>query len=701
MYYNTPNINRYLEFILAYRKQIILFFTLIAIVFMTTLKPKFLSSDELFWLESSKEAKKTDTRHFERYKQSKLIVHTTQFDDATMAQLQKLQQELSALPQVKKVSSICSNDFIENESDSNNSRMLVVLNSAQIDSLKLKQLIKKSRNSYCNVVDKEFTTFYFFISATGAVDVSKLHIPGQYEYIHFDDKIHWNILFLYLLIFTATLVLAFRVLFRNYIAAFTALFVLTLSTILTFGTIILITGIDTIHITMPFITISIALVEFLYFYYRWHVSQYKTNEIHALRKMLNRNMTPAMWTSVLTLLGLGSLVFIDSDIIRLLSLSVIVSSIVSYILNLTVLPSILSHFTLRHTHVPYVKLGYLLASNELHYNKKFLLGFLSISYLFLIVGAVTIFSKSHSFFQLQVQNEQLELKVPYKQIDLGLIASLEQFTNDLQNRFGDGLGDVVSIVSLVHSLNDANTQTGELDDEALLQALFFIDLYGLNDKYFDDNAVNVVINLFDINKLELLEWLQEYTDIELYFLDDATLFSLAKYNQTLLLATSLFFALVLIGIVTGWIFRSYAMIFVGFSVNLIPILWFGMIITLLDIPLGIEMLIAMTISLGLASDATIHFAYKYFRLRYFGRTQKHTLEKLFFYAGIPVIIGSLVLICVFGSLYFSQVESLQLIGAYSALLIFISLLSDLFVLPVMLLFVDRFQKKQSSLEQSF
>jgi hypothetical protein len=28
----------------------------------------------------------------------------------------------------------------------------------------------------------------------------------------------------------------------------------------------------TIHVTMPFITISIALIEYLYFYYRWHVS---------------------------------------------------------------------------------------------------------------------------------------------------------------------------------------------------------------------------------------------------------------------------------------------------------------------------------------------------------------------------------------------------------------------------------------------
>lgn len=695
MYYHTQNLNGYLEFVLIHRKKIILLFTLVAIFFINTLEPKFLSSDELFWLESSKETTKSSQYNFEHYKQSKLVVHITKFNDETKAQLQKLQQDLSVLPNVKKVSSIFSNDFIENESDSDNSRMPVVVNSTQLNSLKLKQLIKKSHNNYYNVVNKDFKTFYFFISATDSVDISKVRIPAEHEYIHFDYKVHWDVLFIYLLIFAATMILAFKVLFRNYISSFTALFILTLSTILTFGTIILITGINTIHITMPFITISIALVEFLYFYYRWHVSQYKSNERDALRKMLNRNMAPAMWTSILTFLGLGSLVFIDSDIIKLLSLSVIVSSVVSYVLNLTVLPSILSHFTLRHAHVPYVKLGYLLSSSEIHYSKKFLFGFLSLIYLLFILGAVEIYSKNHSFFQLHVQNEQLELKIPYKQIDLNLIHSLENFKDDLQSRFGDGLGDVVSIASLVHSLNETNTQTDKLNEEALLQALFYIDLYRLNDKYFDDNAVNVVVNLFDINKLELLQWLQKYNNIELYFLDDATLFSLAKYDKILLLASSLFFALILIGIITGWIFRSFAMIFVGFTVNLIPIISFGVITALLRIPLSIEMLIAMTISLGLASDATIHFAFKYFRSKYFGRSQKHSLEKVFFYAASPVIIGSLVLVLVFASLYFSQVESLQLIGVYSALLIFISLLSDLFVLPVMLLFVDRFQNKKN------
>ncbi len=692
MYYNTPNIHRYLDFIVKYRKLVILFFIFLATLSGMLFQPKFLSSDELFWLNDSKEFQKTEAKKFDTYKQSKLIINIDKLDDDSLVPLQKLHTDLLSLKGVQKVSSIFSNDYIENRYDSESSNMLVVLNCTQVDTLQLKQLLKKAHNDYCNVVDNNLSTFYFYISATENLDLSTLSIPGTYQYIDSVDEIKWGVLSIYAFIFASVLLIIFRILFRNYLAAFSAMFVITLSTVLTFTTIIMLTGIHTIHITMPFITISIALVEFLYFYYRWHVSQYKTNVFHSLRKMLNRSMVPAMWTSVLTILGLGSLVLIDSDIIKLLSLSVIVSSVVSYMLNLTLLPALLSHFSLKHTHVPYAKLGYLLASNELHYNRKFLFTFLSITYILAIVGSFLIYSKSHNFFQLQVQNEQIELKIPYEQIDLNLVHAIEYFTKDLQEKFEDGLGEIVSITTLIHNLNEANTQTDLLDEEALLQALFYIDLYKLNNKYFDNNSINIVINIFDINKLELLDWLVNYKNIEIYFLDQDTLLSIAKYDQTILLATSLFAALFIIGLITGWIFRLKTMIFVGFSVNLIPILWFGVLITLFDVALSLEMLIAMTISLGLASDATIHFAFKYFRLRYFGHSQKHALEKVFFYAGIPVIIGSIVLITVFGSLYFSQIESLQLIGLYSALLITLSLLSDLFILPVMLLFVDKFHQ---------
>lgn len=164
----------------------------------------------------------------------------------------------------------------------------------------------------------------------------------------------------------------------------------------------------------------------------------------------------------------------------------------------------------------------------------------------------------------------------------------------------------------------------------------------------------------------------------------------------MLLATSLFSALLIIGMIMGWIFRAWGMVFVGFMVNAVPIAWFGLLVKLMDIPLGLDMLIAMTISVALASDATVHFAFKYFSGRYFGRSPKHSLEKMYFYSGIPVTIGSTMLMAVFATLQLSEVHTLQLIGTYSAVLITLSLLTDLFILPVMLLFIDWFEIKKES-----
>ncbi|MBT8348127.1 MAG: hypothetical protein HKP62_01605 [Sulfurovum sp.] len=654
--------------------------------------PKFLSSDALFWLKDSKQLEQTQAKEFETHHLSKLVVKVDTFDQNMHQSLQALHTELVNLEAVQKVYSLFSNDLIETKKSNNESEMLTVVNAGDLDTFELRKLINELNNDYGNVVEDDFKTFYYFISGEKFVDISKLDIPGTYTYDIHDSEINWYYLSTYILIVLLITLLILRLLFRSHVAFFSATLLISFSTVLTFTLIVMITGIKTIHFSMPFITISIAMVEFLYFYYRWHVSQYKNNKHHALIKLLTRNMVPAMWTSILTILGLGSLVLIDSDIIKLLSLSVILSSLISYLLNLTLLPAFLSYFEVEHAHVPYAKLVYILTFKELRYNKKYLFGFLGLMYLLLAIGGYLIYGESNNFFKLNVKNEQIELKIPYTKIDLPFVQSIENFTEAIEERFEDEIEDVVSLSTIINSLNESNSQTKKLDEEALQQALFYMDLYNLSEKYFDDNAVNIVINLSDINKVELIEWLLYYEGIEIYFVDHATLIGSAKYSQTILLASSLLMALFIIGLITGWIFRSKAMIFVGFTVNTLPIILFGMIVTLLAIPLSLEMLIATTISLGLASDATIHFAFKYFRFRYFGRSRKHALEKMYFYSGIPVIIGSGILITVFLMFYFSRVHFLELIGLYSASLILLSLLVDLFVLPVMLLFIDRFQK---------
>lgn len=700
MYYQTPNVRPYVDFILRNRVAIIAVYALLIILTAMLYQPKILSSDAMFWLKDSKELKKTEAQHFQTHYLSRLTVRVARFDDATQASLVQLQAQLSALDGVQRVSSLFSRDLGEAQRSGTDSEMVGVVNVGTLDTLHIRNMFKELHNDFCNVVDDDFKTFRFFILSKKGIDIAAVDIPGDYDYASMDNDLERWQKVAYPALFLLMLVLVFRGLFRNFISSVSAFFVIVISTVLTFTLIYVLTGIDTIHMTMPFITISIALVDFLYFYYRWHVSHYKSDRTNALVRMLERSTAPALWTSIITALGLGSLVFIDSDIIKLLSLSVILSSVVGYLVNLTFLPALMSYFELEHTHVPYAKLGFWLASSELHYNKNFLYGFLSLTFLLIVMGGYMIYGKSNSFFKLNVSNDQIEIKIPYKRIDLELIRSIDRFTEDVQARFEDGLGEVVSLSTIVNSLNDANSQTDTLDDEALMQALFYLDLYGLSDKYFNDNAVTIRLNLFDINKIELISWLTHYDALDIYFVDNETLLNSAKFGQTVLLTTSLFSALLIIGIIMGWIFRSWAMIFVGFMVNAVPIAWFGLMVNLLHIPLSLEMLIAMTISVALASDATIHFAFKYFRGRYFGRSLKHSLQKMYFYSGIPVAIGSVILIIVFAALNFSEVKALQLIGTYSAVLIMISLLTDLFVLPVMLLFIDRFDNEKKILGQS-
>jgi len=689
MYYQTPNIEKYVSFILKNRIFVIVGFALITFFTLLTYQPKMLTSDAMFWLKDSEEFQKTDKQNYETFFLSKLTVKVDEFNDSSLAKLQKIQQKVSSLDNVKSVSSLFSKNVVKKESGEECS-MVGVVNVGSLDSYKIKALVNELSHPYAKLVDKKFQTFNFYITSTSAIDIKSLNLQQTYNYKAVNFHINWYEYILYISILTIVLVIVFRVLFSNYISSFSAIIVVSLTSFLTFAIIYFLTGIKDIYIAMPLISVSIALVDYLFFYYRWHVSQYKTDTKNALVKMLNRNLTPALWTSVLTTLGLGSLVFVNSDVIKLLSLSVIISSIVGYLVNLTFLPSFLSFFKIKHAHVKYAKLCYSFASNELHYNKKYLVSFLVATFLLLLLGIYKVYDRTNDFFQLHVKNDQVMIVVPYEQIDLKFVNSLQKFSDDITDAFADSIDEITSLSNILHELNSANSQTDSLDTQALQQALFYLDMYGLSQKYYDENSVKITIDIFDIDKNRLIQWLRNYKDIDIYFVDKSSLLNSAMYEKTLLLSVSLFSALLIIGVITAWIFKTLSMAFVGFIVNAIPIVWFGLIVKLLNVPLSLEMLIAMTISVGLASDATIHFAFKYFRGRYYQRSKKHSLEKMFFYSGIPVIFGSIILISLFALLGLSGISSLQDIGLYSSLLIALSLFTDLFVLPVILLFVDKF-----------
>jgi predicted RND superfamily exporter protein len=479
-----------------------------------------------------------------------------------------------------------------------------------------------------------------------------------------------------------------RWLFKNYIAAIGVLSVTIITMVLTFGLIELISKHHQIHIAMTLMVLSVSIGHFLYFYYRWHVSHFKNDSKRAIEKSIDRNLSPALWTLPVLAVSLGTLLFIDSVIIQMLSLSLLLSSAIAYCLNLTFLPALLSYFSVKHPRVGFARMCYGFANREIHYRPKLLQLFIFLTFAIMIVVFVRFWGSEGRLFDARVDDQTIMLKIPFHEIDLSLLKKLQKFDYDLRYE-NIGVAKVDSIQNVLNQFDLANSANGSIDEQRILQALFFLELYDMEKKYIDGNALKIIITLENSDHSSIIRWLEGYRELPLYFTDLDTLSESAKMDKRAVLASSLVSALIMIGIVMGLIFRSVKIGFVGFVANVIPVIWFGLFMILFNVTLSIEVLIAMAISVGLTSDTIIHFAYKYLRSRYFGRTKKHALEIMFFYAGVPAIIGAIVLMAVFGLLSLTGLETLTLIGGYGVVLMLFSLISDLFILPVLLLALDK------------
>lgn len=687
MYYHTPNVVKYVRTVLRLRIWILTVFIVAASLAFTFFRPVLISSDTLYWLGESKEFQKTFSHAYDTEHVASLSIKVPKFDEATKSTLMVLQSQLEENKEITRVDSLFSAYHIANEGEED-SGMVRALPIYKLTASKIVGFVSSFREPYKQFVNEDFRKFNFIIHSKAPIDVSSLSIPYTYDYSEPSQKVQIQHYLGYIVIFILAIVVMSRWLFQNYIAAFGALSVTVLTLILTFATIQLITGNCQIHIAMTLMVVSVSIGHFMYFYYRWHISQYKGTPIRALEKSIDRNLAPALWTIPVLAISLGSLLFADSLIITTLSLSLLISSAFAYIINVSFLPAFLSYFTVAHPRVGFAGLCYEFANREIHYNHRMLQLFMVTTILVTVFAIMRFTTGKIEIFDTHVGHKTITLKVPFEEIDLSMLQKLKQFESDLK-RNNTGIERVDSVQSVLEQLDMASSPKTPIDEQRVLQALFFLELNDMEKVYMDERALNVSISLNNADQSAIIRWIKEYKQIPFYFTDVETLSESAKMDKRILLSSSLLAALGMIGLVMGIVFRSWGIGLVGFAANAIPVIWFGLIMLVFDLELSIEVLIAMTISVGLTSDTIIHFTYKYFRSRYFGKSKKHALEIMFFYAGIPTVIGAGVLMGVFGLLTLTQLETLQLIGGYGAMLMLMSLISDLFVLPVLLLAIDK------------
>ena len=143
-------------------------------------------------------------------------------------------------------------------------------------------------------------------------------------------------------------------------------------------------------------------------------------------------------------------------------------------------------------------------------------------------------------------------------------------------------------------------------------------------------------------------------------------------------------AIVIIGILFGFLLRSVKMIFLVLIPNILPLLFIAGIMGLTGIDLKISTAIIFIISFGIAVDDSIHFLSRFRR-----EVQKHTVEealrRTYLTTGKAIVVTSLILAAGFLTLCSSDFLGTFYIGLLIAVTLLVALLADLLLLPVLLM----------------
>lgn len=155
------------------------------------------------------------------------------------------------------------------------------------------------------------------------------------------------------------------------------------------------------------------------------------------------------------------------------------------------------------------------------------------------------------------------------------------------------------------------------------------------------------------------------------------------------LMTSLIFAIIAIAVLMSILFRSWRMVLVSLVPNFIPLIFTAGIMGWFGIPLKPSTLLVFSIAFGISVDDTIHYLAKYrLELKSKQWDLKECVMMAIREAGLGMFYTSIVLFCGFSMFSFSQFGGTQALGLLVSLTLLIAMITNLVLLPSLLLSLE-------------
>lgn len=167
-------------------------------------------------------------------------------------------------------------------------------------------------------------------------------------------------------------------------------------------------------------------------------------------------------------------------------------------------------------------------------------------------------------------------------------------------------------------------------------------------------------------------------------------------NNALLSANMLLGLLIafsLIALIIAFLFKSFRYIVIALIPNMLPLIMVAGFMGFVGIDLKMSTSLIFTIAFGIAVDDTIHFLSRFNLELKAGKSMVYALKRTFLSTGKAIVITSIILCAGFWTLIGSSFMSTFYVGLLISLTLVFAVLSDLLIIPVLILWIGKKNKK--------
>ncbi len=549
-------------------------------------------------------------------------------------------------------------------------------------------------------------------------------------------KIQDELLLFVLMSLAITSILLF-ILFRSGRAVLFAMLVVTISVVWVLGTIVLfgykitiLTGI------LPPLLIVIG-VENSIFLLNKYLNEYRLhgNKVKALSRMISRIGNANLLTNATTAAGFAAFIITSNELLVEFGIIASFNILITYLLSLFILPILFSYFPvpkskhLRHLDKGFISIIVTGVTNIILTRRTVIYIITSVLFVCAIYGITRLkttgnivddISKKEKLYKDMIFLEQnfngvmpLEITVNTKKRNGILRLSTLQKIDRLQDTLAlySEFSKPLSVVEVVKSAKQAFYKGNEKmyslpnNQEKNFILSYVPDMDGkkgiLNafvDSNFQTTRISVQMANIGTNDIERI-----ITDIQPKI---DSIFPPEKYEVSLTgtsvvflkgtnylvenLFMSLMLAVVIITILMALIFSSARMILISLIPNIIPQILTAGMMGYFGIPIKPSTILIFSIALGISVDNTIHFLSRYrLQLRHNNWKIRPAVLGALIETGYSMVYSAIVLFFGFYIFTLSSFGGTEALGYLVSFTLVVALLSNLFVLPSLLLTLDK------------